>query len=307
MTHTQYLRKANLTVGNATKGIDLSQMHFVFNVRHADVENPQTASVRVYNLSIATIQAIQTGEFSRLILQAGYQEGAYGILFDGDIVQARIGRESPVDTYVDFLAAEGYEAHSAVINQTVAAGGDMSDNANAASAAMGAPMQSYAFDKSFRLPRGQALYGMARDVLHNAMAISGQSYFYDQGKIITLPLQGFRDGVVSVVSASTGMIGWPIQTQAGIEVRTLLNPAFEVGGRIQLKNESIQVAAFTTSNQGSAQNGNAPGLDPSGVYRILTLDHTGNTRGNDWYTSIIGIALDTTVGGKSALIQSGIG
>ena len=307
MTHSQYMRKVTLIVGNDEEAIDLSELHIVFSVRHADKENPQSAVVRVYNLSTKTLQAIQIKEFTRLLLQAGYQDGAFGAIFDGDIVQARIGRESAVDTYAEFIAAEGYAAHSEIINQTLAAGATMADTANAAASAMGASIEANSFDADFKLPRGQVLYGMARDALREATARAGQTYFYERGKVITLPLQGYRPGTVSVVSAETGMIGWPVQTQAGIEVKTLLNPAFAVGGRIQLNNESIQLAQFGTNIQSGPQNLNYPGLDPSGVYRILTLDYSGDTRGNTWYTSIIGLALDQSAGGISSLIQAGIG
>lgn len=308
--HNQFLRKAQLLVGKDKAAIDLSQMQFTFSVSHADKENPQAATVRVYNLSTATLLQIQANEFDRLILTAGYQPpGAWGVIFDGTIVQARIGRESAVDTYAEFLAATGYLANQQPVNQTLAAGSTMADVANASAGAMGVNLQTYQFDKGFKLPRGRVLYGMARDALHEACARAGQSYFYDRenNTVRTLPLQGFRPGTVAEVNAGTGMIGWPTQTQAGVEVRTLLNPAFELGGRIRLNNASVQLAPYSASNQAQAQNGLAPGLDPNGVYRIYTIDHLGNTRGQEWYTSIIALALDESAGGISSLIQAGIG
>lgn len=306
-THTQFLRKASLLVGNDTSAIDLSEMQFTFKVVHGDKENPQTASVRVYNLSTTTLQKIQANEFSRLILQAGYQEGGYGVIFDGDIVQAKIGRESAVDSFADFLAAEGYYAHTQVVNTTLAAGSDMGDVADAAAAAMGLPLEANNFDPNFKLPRGRVLYGMARDALHSAMSRSGQTYFYEQGKIITLPLEGYRPGTALKVNAGTGMISWPVQSQAGVEVQMLLNPSIEVGGRIQLNNSSIQLAQYSTSTQSTAANQLYPGLDPNGFYRVLTIDHIGNTRGTEWYTNVVALALDDSAGGISSLIQAGIG
>lgn len=307
VARTQYKRKASLLVGNETLATDLSQMHFRFSVRHGDKESPQSATVRVYNLNPKTILQIQAKEFSRLILQAGYQGGAYGVIFDGDIVQARIGRENTVDTYAEFLAAEGYFAHAQTVNKTLAAGAEMKDVADAAAQAMGLPLEGYRFDENFKLPRGRVLYGMARDALHAAMARSGNTYFYERGQIVAVPLQGFRPRDVVKVSADTGMIGWPIQTEAGIEVQVLLNPLLEIGGRIELNSASIQLAEFRTTYQSASTNGLNPGLDPNGVYRILTIDHLGNTRGQEWYTSLIAIAIDDSAGGISSLIQAGIG
>lgn len=289
-------------MGNASDGIDLSELQFAFSVRQADIEFPQTAQIRVYNIAPATTAKIKTNEYTRIILQAGYQDGAFGVIFDGQVVQARLGRESAVDTYMDVLCSAGYSNHQAVINQTLAAGATVTDTANAAAAAMACPLNADGITSDFKLPRGQALYGMARDKLHQAAATAGSSFFYENGAVTMVPLQGFKPGAAVILNSATGMIGWPEQTQDGIKVRCLLNPLIAIGSRLQIDNASILRAPISNSYQFV---NNLPGLDSDGLYRVYVIDHRGNTRGQDWYSDIIGLSIDPANSGRTSLVQKG--
>jgi len=62
----QWLRKVNLTVFKDKKGLDLSDMHFRFNIEAADVESPNSAVIRIYNLSKETVAKMvgTKGEFT---------------------------------------------------------------------------------------------------------------------------------------------------------------------------------------------------------------------------------------------------
>jgi hypothetical protein len=102
MAHTdQWLRKIRLFVlpppsSPLNQGIDLSEMRIEFRVNAADVETPNTAIIRVYNLSEATATQV-AGEFDRVILEAGYEDGNFGTIFQGTIKQFRRGRVSRTD------------------------------------------------------------------------------------------------------------------------------------------------------------------------------------------------------------------
>jgi len=136
MSTPQYLRKASLIIGQAAgDALDLSALRFVFDVRRGDLQTPNSARVRVFNVGPMTAQRVQK-EFTRLVLQAGY-EGNYGIIFDGNIKQVRRGRVSQTDTYLDITAADGDSAYNfAVVNATLAAGSTSADHVAAACTAM---------------------------------------------------------------------------------------------------------------------------------------------------------------------------
>ena len=104
----QWIRKVGLVLYTGAKGLDLSELRIRFEVQNADVESPNSAAIRVYNVSGDTISSVVTrGEFDQVVLNAGYQNGNYGVIFQGSIKQFRVGRENATDTYLDILASDG--------------------------------------------------------------------------------------------------------------------------------------------------------------------------------------------------------
>jgi len=100
-------RKASMLLVQGDKALDLSDMHFRFKTVQEDAEAPGNCEIRVWNLSEATIKTIR-GEYTKVILQAGYDEAPFGVIFTGTIKQYRIGREpDAVNNYLDILAADG--------------------------------------------------------------------------------------------------------------------------------------------------------------------------------------------------------
>jgi len=302
---TQYLRRATLLIGDDETGIDMSDLQFSFSVRQADLRTPQYTNIRIYNVARSTAEKIKANEYTRVVLQAGYQGGNFGLIFDGQMIQARLGRESAVDSYLDVLAAEGYEANQAVVNTTLAAGATEQDVANAAGAAMGQSIHFNNYNPTVRLPRGRVLYGMARTALRKAAATAGYGYFYDRGGISWVPLQGYKDGAAVVLNAATGMIGWPEQTQEGVKVRCLLNPLLSVGALLQIDNASIQRAQPAPDINYLKNLGKIPSVDADGLYRIYVIEHSGDTRAQAWYSDIICLTVDRVEAGKSSLVQKG--
>lgn len=303
MSRNQFIRKAKLLIGNGIDGIDLSDLQLSFSIKQAMVEMPQTGRIRVYNMARSTAQAIKANEYTRLVLEAGYETGSYGVIFDGEIVQARLGRESAVDTYFDVIAAEAYGANQAVVSTTLAAGSTVQDAATAAAGTMGRPISNHVTAPMASLPRGQALYGMSRDVLHAAAATAGATYFYENGQVVFIPLEGYKDDDVVVMNADTGLIGWPEQTQDGIRLRCLLDPLLSIGSRLQVDNTSIQRFQYSTDIHFIA--GSIPDVSADGIYRVCVIEHNGNTRTNDWYSDIVALSIDPADSKLTGLVQKG--
>jgi hypothetical protein len=90
------------------------------------------------------------------------------------------------------------------------------------------------------------------------------------------------------------MIGTPRATDNGIIVRCLLNPLIQVGQRVQINNSDI----FTTqvAQQGIYPNYGAQyypaTVTNDGMYRVLVIEHQGDTRGQDWFTELTCLAVD---------------
>jgi hypothetical protein len=291
LTDRLYLRKCSLVVGGDGTGLELGELRISFSTQHADFETPNRADIRIYNLSEETARRVQK-EFTSVVLQAGY-EGNFGLVFGGSVRQVRRGREAGTDTYLDILASDGDRAYNyAVVNATLAAGATVRDQADVAlgSLADHGVVTGHIPDLGGEaLPRGKVMYGMARKYMRDAAETSNTTWSIQNGAAQMIPVQGYGPGEAISLTAQTGLIGQPEQTNEGIRVRALLNPRFRVGGRIKLDNASI--LRFKTELRAGAFD-KAPRLDDDGLYRILAIDFKGDTRGPDWYADLICVGID---------------
>lgn len=99
-----------------------------------------------------------------------------------------------------------------------------------------------------------------------------------------------------LISPQSGLIGVPEQTQNGIAIRTLLNPRLKIGQLIKLQS-TVNQARIDVANSKGALAGNynlakAAKASGDGVYYVMVAEHTGDTRGNPWYTDLICLAAD---------------
>jgi hypothetical protein len=94
------------------------------------------------------------------------------------------------------------------------------------------------------------------------------------------------------------MVGLPQQTPNGIEVKMLLNPSVKIGRLIFLNNASIQQYEYSLNVGQQAENERIEmqaKLQDDGFYYVMLAEFSGDTRGEEWYTSTICLAADVTV------------
>lgn len=305
----QWIRKANLIVSTGTNGLDLSQMHFKFHTNASDQQNPNTLYVRVYNLSQQTANSLLVGEFQTVTLQAGYENGNFGMIFQGTIKQTAAGRERNVDSYVDIWAADGDEWYNfSVINRTLAAGHtpkDVLDAITQFQSENGVAPIKYADDVTGLIAgaglgtaqaiRGKVLFGMARDYAQDWARKYKYSWSIQNGQFVLVKQDGYRPGQAVELSSSTGLIGVPEATNGGVRVRALLNPLIRIGCLVHIAQDDIN--RITYQQQGLTY---APATavlaTKEGYYRVMVAEFSGDTRGQEWYVDLICLAIDITSG-----------
>jgi hypothetical protein len=315
MTTRQFKRRATLVVNRPEQrgnnpsafvpesNLDLSAFRFTFKTVQQDVESPNNCAIRVYNLSADTVETIRKGEYSRVVLQAGYDQ-LYGVIFDGTIKQFRVGRESMTETYLDILAADGdIPYNQAIVNKTLAAGSAPQDRVNAAVDAMKERGATQGYQMEFTggiLPRGKVLFGMARAYLRSESQAQGATWNISNGRINIVPLKGYLPGEAVVLSTSTGMIGIPEQTIDGLRASCLLNPRIVVGGLVKIDNKSINQTIQANPSAAPIPYNQYAGLQllakitSDGIYRVLVAEHEGDNRGSPWFTHLVCLALDSS-------------
>lgn len=256
-------------------------------------------------------------EFKAVTLSAGYQNAQFGLVFQGTLKQTRRGRENAVDTYLDLLVADSDLAYNyAVVNQTLAAGSSSQDvfdvlvKANqeaqpGASAGISSGLSSNGLLGGV-LPRGKVLFGMARDTARDLAKTTQSFWSIQNGKLQFTKRTSYKPGTSVVLNANTGLVGQPEQTEEGIRITCLLNPSIVIGSVVNINNKDINATTNQPGNITAYDNPlGGPQLLASvaadGNYRAFVVEHHGDTRGNDWHTSITGLSIDISAPAATAV------
>jgi hypothetical protein len=294
------MRFGQLVVSKGSQGLDISHLRFRFEVKASDVETPNTMMVRVYNLKEETVNTI-IQEFDTVTLTAGYVNGNKGNIFQGDIKQFRHGRERNVDSYLDIMAGDGDQAYNfGIVNTTMPAGTLGAQELSTYAARMNLPVAQTAegFLQTGGIlprPRGKVAWGMARAYLRDLAHDAGARWSIQDGVVTLIPNTGYLPGQAVAINTASGMIGTPEQTDQGITVRCYLNPLIKVGRLVKINNRDINQAVVKSQFFPSYTSQYYPATtSDDGLYRVLVAEHTGDSRGNDWFTELTCLVVDPT-------------
>lgn len=300
---TLFDRKWDLQFSTTKVNINLSNLQFEFNTTAWVSGTPKILRLRIWNPLPKTILPLQT-EGAQIVLQAGYQKGQYGIIFSGQVIQTRTGRTNGTDTYIDITASDGDMFYTSGFISTAiypeATGLEnrifqIVENTQLPSGQMTINPSDVVIDTSTStnniLPRGRVYFGMAKDHLRAAARNVGATYEISGTEAKVLSTNLSKNLPIPVFNYKTGLIGTPVQTLEGIEFQVLLNPMIVQGMTVQMNSNAIAKKEAQILPGGGAQ-GYSPSLIPQvaqdGLYKVLYCNHKGNTRGNDWYTTIVG-------------------
>lgn len=284
----QYGRLCNLVVSDDKgNGLDLSELEVHFYIRHPSIETPQLAEIKVYNLSETTAKSIEN-EFTQVKLTAGYSDH-FGVVFAGQIAQTKRGREE--DAVNNFLSIYGQNSDAAynyaIMNKTIAKGYQHSDVCKAIGDSFGQYDVTQGALPTFpaqRYPRGRTLYGPTKQHARTLAGSTGLSWNLDLDEFRMYQKHGATNNKAIVLSPDTGLLGVPEQTIDGISARCLLNSQIKIDSMVKIDQSLINPA---TLNFGYQAVNFLPKIAKSGIYRVLYVEHRGNTRGNEWDTEFI--------------------
>lgn len=287
----QYLRAAEATIAGIKVTADDLRMRF--DTHQALSGTPHHVNIIITNASPKTIAAMRK-EKAPVTLKVGYESGS-GVIFEGQILQVRNGRENVSDTYVHVLATSSDNGRNyATVNKALAAGHTFRDRVDVALESM----KPYGITAghiddlgSRKFLRGFSCFGMTHDLLREVCKGVGATWHIQGNKLNILKEGNMLPGGAIVLNSQTGMIGLPEQTIEGVIVRCLLNYNIYPGSKIQINESSIQRAAYSPSTGAAGQNtlfdtGGILGIAADGIYKCWRVEHNGDTRGPNWYTEI---------------------
>ncbi len=279
-----YGRRYRVIVSNLSgeTALDVSQLRCVFNCIKVIQLQPQYSHVIIYNLSPQSENAIiQEGD--RVVIEAGYEGSQYGQIFDGNVLQAIRNKENGTTYTLTLVSADSdtflnysLSAFSMVRGQNSRA--IVEGLISKASVPTAANVISPNLSQS-QLPRGKVFFGLTRDYLRQIARSENATYYMDNGKVNIVKAEDVPPGEILDLSPSSGLIGVPAQSGYGVTIKCLLNPKIKINSLVHVDNSLIRNAEF---GQGQP----LYTLDNDGIYRVIKVTHSGDTRGNDWYTEV---------------------
>lgn len=282
-----YGRRYRIIVGTGNgRGTEVSKLHCTFNIEKSMNETPNYSEAVIYNLSAQTENAfIKSGE--RIVIEAGYEGDHYGLIFDGDIIQPLRDKTDGTTYTLTLIAQDGdLFLNGGVINTSMKAGQTQRNIVNELTLKSSEKIQTGSISenlKDSRLARGKVVFGLARDYLRQISKSANATFYVNDRKVEIVKPNDLPQGRVIDLNAKSGLIGTPEQFDAGIKGKCLLNPFINLNTFIHVDNSSVRLE--------KAQRGESvKQLDQDGVYRIIKLNHVGDTRGDTWYTEFVGVS-----------------
>jgi hypothetical protein len=311
------------------EGIDLSELRIVFRVKKATVDTPNLLEARVYNLAPDTIKKVR--QYKRVQLAAGY-ESNYGMIFDGIVVLYIVGKENSVDSYLDIRAGDQSQYRTnAAVGMTWPAGATQEQKAKDMVKAAGGEIGEIALGKAGAVKslRSSSYIGMLTEGIRDITNATKSNAYVDDGKVYIISWNGYRKNQIVELATDTGLVNIPKVTPQGIEAECLLNPKLRLDSLVRIKSGLISDIPYEpgaknpfANSEGivpgsaegnpmftypaAAMNNTEEGKRGAGVYKIMLLDHRGDSRGEAWYSYIVcaaagedGTLLDTTNAGTA--------
>lgn len=277
-----YKRKHRVVVETkGGDGLDVSNLRCVFTIEKAVKDDPQYAEVGVYNLS-EELENVIIEKGSRVIVEAGYEDEPYGLIYAGDILQAFREKEDGIDIKLVLVCQDGdeYLNHS-FIAKTLSKGADSQEiidactNDGSVTAEQGVVSPELSQQK---LARGKVMFGQSKDYLRKAAKSNEAQYYVEDGKVHVIKAADVEKGTAIELNPSTGLLGTPAQIEDGVSGECLLNPQIRLNTLLHIDSSLVTEARATQDTKKQA-------MSTSGVYRAVKLTYEGDTHGDAWTIS----------------------
>lgn len=279
------IRAGRATLSDGLETItEISELDIKFKIEKHRRKEPNRGELILYNLAPTSRNAFERGQI-RVRLDAGYDDQPR-LLFLGDVRYA-FPEHDRVDWTLKLQLGDGARAFAeARVNRSYAKGTSVATILGDIAKAFGTPLPAEALADErlrVRISADEMLAGYAADELTRILLEYGFEWSFQNGRLQVLRFDAAVPGTARVISQDDGMIGSPSIEPPKITaasthptktprvpkltVKHTLYPELIPGEKIELRSRAIR-----------------------GTYIIDKLTHEGDTRGDDWTTTIEALA-----------------
>ncbi len=258
---------------------EIDRLRVSFRVQKSLTKDPNTCELKIYNLSEQSRNAMP-GTAAKVVLHAGY-ETTEEIIFVGDARTIESKPEGP-DWVTTIRCGDGERAvNFARINESFAGGAKVAevirrigkatklDNGNIEAIASSIPT-------SQQYTQGYAAYGSAIKELERALKVAGYELSIQDGALLALKPGETTTEEVIELNQSSGLIG---------------SPEFATGEKKEGANKAASKPVLKAKSllQGQLRCGRRVKIvsrQYNGLFKIVKVEHSGDTAGGDFYSSL---------------------
>lgn len=278
MSFVRRLLNVTFTLGEGSFGSDgkntvtLEGLRISAKIVNAGGYSMATLSMRVYGMTKSQMDHLSTlgmeiALFRRnsVLLQAGDEGSVLGTVFTGTITNAWADFQGQPDVGFQVEAHEGLiEALIPSVPKSYTGPTDVAVILSGLAEEMGLPFENNGVSVILNTPY---YAGSPRNQAWAAAKAANIGISLDKGILAIWNKGQARGGTAPLVSASTGMVGYPAYTSKGIAVKTVFNPS--IGFQ-----QKIQVESSLTPASGSW------------ITHALNHDLESNLPGGQWFSMV---------------------
>lgn len=259
-----FRRAWRVTVGD----VDISELKCEFNVKKTLKPEPNTATLKIWNLNKDHRKAFSNPKGVKIRIEAGYDSGVSQIYL-GDVRTMQPGEWQGADVITELSSADGEKnVQLARLSIPVGAKAPLADVLRNVVKALGVGQGNIAKATAALaakgvtpFPRPTVINDSAASALTDLCRAGGLEWSIQDGALQLLDLGKALDSFPYILSSNSGMIGGSpkVSNDGKLSVETLMLPDLRPGMRVQVDAEEVK-----------------------GLYRILETHCTGETHGNRW-------------------------
>jgi hypothetical protein len=263
-----FQRQCRVIVGD----MEVRDLRCAFKVKKDSGPKPNTADLVISNLSAATRGRINV-KGAPLIIQAGYATNL-STIFSGTVRTVDQIREG-ANWNTTIRSGDGEHAYQfATVSSSYAPGTPVRAVLSNLLDSLGLDVgiaKTVVAQINGEYVKGFATHGKAVRALDEILGALGYEWSIQDERVQVLKKgEPTREEAV-VIGPTTGLVGSPqmgsgeeVKKHAGlVKLKSLLQPRFKPGGKVFVQSDGV-----------------------NGVFRILNVDHTGDTHGADWFSEL---------------------
>lgn len=258
---------------------EIKDLRVQFSVKKSSSKEPNTAEVTITNLSPTRRAALQT-KGVKFVLECGYVDTGVKQIFQGDVRHVSHVREG-ADWRTVLKSGDGERAFQfARISESLGPKASKSDVIKRLSAKLGLGLGNSAraaasIPGSFE--QGIVLSGPVSRELDKVLKGTGYEWSIQDEQLVILSASEVSGQDVPLLTPESGLIGSPefgAPLEKGgkpqLKFKALLNANIKPGAKVQIQCERFPIGVSV---------------------KCAKVEHSGDTAGQDWYTSVEGATL----------------